>query len=218
MRTLLVLVAGVSAVGLGVFTYYETRRTPEPPPVRGDDGVPQGEHAEIAGELSLDEAKSRIDSEQRTLVEQAPSEVERLFLARMFALRDRLTGSPSETAFALRAVSRYAQGRSHAEDSQSMASKGLGFLTRAEAQVGIAVSQRQAVLRNAALLADSSDDDLRLLVASLLEECKQRGGLGYAPAEVALAKLLKDEYVLNGLPAQRGVRDKARLIAKRNEH
>lgn len=206
----------LAAIGVGFYSYINAALPPGPQdsPQTGGDSV-SPDTGESPGELSLEDALGRLTKEQRTLAQEQPTEAERLFTARAFALRDRLTGEPSETAFALRALSRYAQQKDRSEAAESMAFKSLGFLARAEAQVGIPPSQRQRVLQYASAMSESSDDDTRVLVAALLSECKKnKGSLEYPAAEASLQKLMKQEYVINGLPSQESVLESARQAAK----
>jgi hypothetical protein len=159
---------------------------------------------------------TRLNSDQLKIIESTPQGPNRSFLIRMFGYRDRLTGSPDETAFAYETLTTYVSGSRTADtEIESNAFVSLGFLARAEAQVGLPKTQRDSVLSMAVRLATSDKEEFRLMSASFISAAKARGQVP-SSALAALDSLQDDEYVAAELPKQLKVLEDARQVILRN--
>lgn len=170
-------------------------------------------------EESLEILSRRLTTKERETVQRETDSEHRAFYTRVFAYRDRITGAEHETRFAVEAIDRFLEpgGRSAADGvhyEQLRAFISLGFLSRAEVQVGLPERHRTLVRGMCKKLAETRDEEIMLMTAAFLHATQARAELEPS-LKVLFDSLKQNEMVEAELPIQIRVLEEARHARKK---
>ncbi len=207
-----------AAMVAGAFAY-RTASRPALDAVEAISNPPVG--FQLPPELDLSSLAARLSRDERSVVESQADESYRTLLVIGLALRDRLTGQAWQTEPFVRHLELDAsmpEAPSGCDDPKAgRVQYCLGWLARAQAQVGLPRDQIGRVARVAPRLARDPDEMTRLFVAAFLESVKAdpRGVLDDGSGRL-LERLRQDEFIAHQLPRQIEVQRQAReQVARR---
>ncbi len=170
-------------------------------------------------EESIEVLFGRLTKKEQETVQALPDLDERAFTTRVFAYVDRMSGAEHESRFAVEAIERYlspreARGRNQEYVDQLHAFISLGFLSRAEVQVGLPERHRTLVRGMCKKLAETRDEEIMLMTAAFLHATQARAELEPS-LKVLFDSLKQNEMVEAELPIQIRVLEEARHARKK---